>query len=74
LSTGGGLEKAYHLLYHPENMFTQKGETPYELIFENLNKGMDEEEIIRKNLRSYAERMLLAPQRRYPFQLRILKV
>ncbi len=34
LDTGGGLEKAYHLLYHPENMFTQKGETPYELIFE----------------------------------------
>lgn len=29
-------------------MFTQKGETPYELIFENLNKGMDEEEIIEK--------------------------
>ena len=23
LDTGGGLEKAYHLLYHPENMFTQ---------------------------------------------------
>ena len=50
LDTGGGLEKAYHLLYHPENMFTQKGETPYELIFENLNKGMDEEEIIEKTL------------------------
>lgn len=31
-------------------MFTQKGETPYELIFENLNKGMDEEEIIEKTL------------------------
>ena len=42
--------EAYHLLYHPENMFTQKGETPYELIFENLNKGMDEEEIIEKTL------------------------
>lgn len=50
LDTGGGLEKAYHLLYHPENMFTPKGETPYELIFENLNKGMDEEEIIEKTL------------------------
>ena len=50
LDPGGGLEKAYHLLYHPENMFTQKGETPYELIFENLNKGMDEEEIIEKTL------------------------
>ena len=34
---------------------------------------MDEEEIIEKNLRSYAERMLLAPQRRYPFQIAILK-
>lgn len=31
-------------------MFTPKGETPYELIFENLNKGMDEEEIIEKTL------------------------
>ena len=50
LDTGGGLEKASHLLYHPENMFTQKGETPYELIFENLSKGMDEEEIIEKTL------------------------
>ncbi len=50
LDTGGGLEKASHLLYHPENMFTQKGETPYELIFENLNKGMDEDEIIEKAL------------------------
>ena len=50
LDTGGGLEKAYHLLYHPENMFTQKGETPYELKFENLNKGMDEKEIIEKTL------------------------
>ena len=49
LDTGGGLEKASHLLYHPENMFTQKGETPYELIFENLNKGMDEDEIIEKS-------------------------
>ena len=50
LDTGGGLEKAYHLLYHPENMFTQKGETPFVLIFENLNKGLDEEEIIDKTL------------------------
>lgn len=40
--------KSIPLLYHPENMFTPKGETPYELIFENLNKGMDEEEIIEK--------------------------
>ena len=42
LDTGGGLEKAYHLLYHPENMFTPKGETPYELIFENLNKEYED--------------------------------
>ena len=31
-------------------MFTKEGETPYELIFENLMKGMDEEEIIERGL------------------------
>ncbi len=28
LDTGGGLEKAYHLLHHPENMFTQRRRNP----------------------------------------------
>ena len=50
LDTGGGLERAYYLLHHPEDMFTKEGETPYELIFENLMKGMDEEEIIERGL------------------------
>ena len=48
LDTGGGLEKASRLLCRPENMFKQEGETPYELIFGNLEKGMDAEEITEK--------------------------